>query len=117
MEPEVKFVGVKIPPKTSVPVDESLEPGTYFSTLHITQFALAENARPGRNTISLKTPHGETFVLGTLQKDRCEQFQVPVLTELSLYYDLLISLVCNSVQYLLMVDGGNTGNVMAHMNG
>lgn len=80
MEPEVKFVGIKLPAKTSVPVDESLEAGTYYSTLHITQFALAESAVPGRNVISLKKPTGERFVLGTLRKDHCEQFQVLLCT-------------------------------------
>ena len=71
----MQFVGVRIPPRQTVPVDERLEEGMYISTLHITQFALAENPKPGRNTITVKTVMGERFVLGTLEKDRCEQFQ------------------------------------------
>jgi hypothetical protein len=80
MEPDVSFVGVKLEPgvKTKLPVSLDLDNSIW--TIHITQFALAHPAKSGKNVISLINLEEEEFVLGTLEKDRCEQFQVPPCT-------------------------------------
>lgn len=76
MEPDVSFVGVKLLPGKPTRVGGTNNPESSIWTLHITQFALAAGAKPGKNTITLTQEHGQSFALGTLEKDRCEQFQV-----------------------------------------
>ena len=77
MEPDVHFVGLVLPGHgKSVSVNEKTDSEHSIWTLHITQFALGKEPSPGRNTVSLISETGEEFVLGTLEKDRCEQFQV-----------------------------------------
>ena len=76
MEPDVSFVGVKLLPGKATRVGGTTNPESSIWTLHITQFALATGAKPGKNTITLSPDNGESFALGTLEKDRCEQFQV-----------------------------------------
>ena len=76
MEPEVSFVGVKLLPGKTTRVGATTSPESSIWTLHITQFALAAGAKPGKNTITLIQENGDSFALGTLERDRCEQFQV-----------------------------------------
>ena len=76
MEPEVSFVGVRLLPGKTKRVGGTANPESSIWTIHITQFALAAGAKPGKNTITLIQDNGESFALGTLEKDRCEQFQV-----------------------------------------
>ena len=76
MEPEVSFVGAKLLPGKTTRVGGTSHPESSIWTLHITQFALAAGAKPGKNTITLIQDNAESFTLGTLEKDRCEQFQV-----------------------------------------
>ena len=71
------FVGLVLPGHgKSVSVNEKTDSEHSIWTLHITQFALGKDPSPGRNTVSLISEAEEEFVLGTLEKDRCEQFQV-----------------------------------------
>lgn len=81
MEPDVSFVGVKLLPGKLTNVGGSVNPESSIWTIHITQFALAAGAKPGKNTITLMQSDGESFALGTLEKDRCEQFQVTAITQ------------------------------------
>ena len=74
MEPDVKFVGVKLEPGVKVRFPKEDEDNSMW-TIHITQFALAHPAKPGKNVITLMNEE-EEFVLGTLEANRCEQFQV-----------------------------------------
>ena len=74
MEPDVKFVGVKLEPGVKVRFPTEDEDNSMW-TIHITQFALAHPAKPGKNVITLINEE-EDFVLGTLEANRCEQFQV-----------------------------------------
>lgn len=77
MEPDVSFVGVKLLPGKEATVGGTANPDSSFYTIHLTQFALTSAAKPGKNTITLIQDNGDSFALGTLEKDRCEQFQVP----------------------------------------
>lgn len=74
MEPDVKFVGVKLEPGVKVKFPAEDDEGSMW-TIHITQFALAHPSESGKNVITLINDD-EEFVLGTLEKDRVEQFQV-----------------------------------------
>lgn len=76
MEPDVSFVGVKLLPGKLTKVGGTTNPDSSIWTIHITQFALAAGAKAGKNIITLVESTGDSFALGTLEKDRCEQFQV-----------------------------------------
>lgn len=78
MEPDVSFVGVKLVPGKATKVGGTTNPENSIWTIHITQFALAAGAKQGKNTITIEQDDGESFALGTLERDRCEQFQVIV---------------------------------------
>lgn len=76
MEPDVSFEGIQLLPGKPVSVNDVEDSESRIWTLHITQFALAKNPKPGRNTVSIIKDDGRDYVLGTLEKGRCEQFQV-----------------------------------------
>ena len=76
MEPDVSFVGVKLLPGKLTKVGGITNPESSIWTIHITQFALAPGAISGKNIVSIVQDDGESFALGTLEKDRCDQFQV-----------------------------------------
>lgn len=76
MEPEVSLIGYKLLPGRSVVVKGREDTDNCIWTVHITQFALAADPKPGRSVVSVTKSDGSEFVLGTLVKDRCEQFTV-----------------------------------------
>lgn len=76
MEPEVSLVGYKLRPNEPVVIKDRDDSESVIWTIHITQFALASDPKPGRNVVSILKGDGNEYVLGTLVKDRCEQFTV-----------------------------------------
>lgn len=85
MEPEVSLIGYKILPGSPVVVGDKEDSENYIWTIHVTHFALAEKSKPGRNVVKISKDDESKFVLGTLEKDRCEQFTVCPLSNRPLY--------------------------------
>ncbi len=74
MEPITVYIeGVKIEPKQEVELEASFEDGS--GTLHLTQVALGEKPASGPHTVFVHQG-GNKHPIGTLEKGRCEQFQV-----------------------------------------
>ena len=69
-----EFFGVKVPANESVSLEGGLI-GGHVETPHITQVALGANPKPGRHTVFIEA-NDSKVAIGTLEKDRCEQFQV-----------------------------------------
>ncbi|KAK9823332.1 hypothetical protein WJX72_001993 [[Myrmecia] bisecta] len=75
-EPDVEFFGIKVPKGKPVVVNQEHDQvEDAIIAVHATQVALGESPQSGRHTIFAEAKGGK-FVIGTLEKDRCEQFQV-----------------------------------------
>lgn len=69
-----ELIGAKVPAGDSVSLDGGVVSG-HLETPHITQVALGANPKPGRHTVFIEA-NDTKVAIGTLEKDRCEQFQV-----------------------------------------
>ena len=71
-----ELIGAKVSAGQSVSLDGGVVSGN-LETPHITQVALGADPKPGRHTVFIEA-NDTKVAIGTLEKDRCEQFQVDI---------------------------------------